>query len=83
MKNYEFTPSGVCSRKITFSLEDGKIYNLQFEGGCSGNLRAIGKLLEGVEVSFAIDRLKGNKCGMRETSCADQLTKALEKALEE
>ena len=44
MKNYEFTPSGVCSRKITFSLENGKIYNLQFEGGCSGNLRAIGKL---------------------------------------
>lgn len=83
MKNYEFTPSGVCSRKISFSLENGKIYNLTFEGGCSGNLRAIGKLLEGADVNFAIERLKGNKCGMRDTSCADQLTKALEKALQE
>ena len=83
MKNFEFTPSGVCSRKITFTLENGKIYNLAFEGGCSGNLRAISKLLEGVDATVAIDKLKGNKCGMRETSCADQLTKALEKALAE
>ena len=83
MKKYEFVPTGVCSRKITFSIEDGKIYDLKFDGGCNGNLKAIGKLLEGAEVKFAIERLKGNTCGMRSTSCADQLTRALEKSLED
>ena len=83
MKNYEFTPSGVCSRKITFSIEDGKIYNLKFEGGCPGNLLAISKLLEGADAKFAIERLRGNKCAAKSTSCADQLALALEKYLED
>ena len=83
MKNYEFTPKGVCSRKITFSLDNGKIYNLKFEGGCPGNLLAISKLLEGVDAKFAIERLKGNKCANKPTSCADQLVAALETYLEE
>ena len=83
MKNFEFTPKGVCSRKITFFLEDGKIYNLKFEGGCHGNLQAIAKLLEGADAKMAIEKLKGNDCHGRGTSCADQLTKALEEALGE
>ena len=82
MKGYAYTPSGVCSRKIYFKLDDEKkIHELAFEGGCNGNLKAIGRLVEGKDASEIADILKGNQCGMRGTSCADQLSKALEKAL--
>lgn len=83
MKNYTYTPKYVCSREIRFGLEDGKIHNLRFVSGCEGNLKAIGKLLEGREATEAIRLLKGNDCGGRGTSCADQLALALEEALEE
>ena len=83
MKTYTYTPRYVCSREISFDLEDGKIYNLRFVGGCDGNLKAIGKLLEGHEAAEAIRILKGNDCDSRGTSCADQLAWALEAALEE
>ncbi len=80
--HYTYKPSGVCSREINFDLdENGKISGLSFKGGCNGNLKAIGKLLEGQDAGFAIKTLKGNECGGRGTSCADQLSKALEKAL--
>ena len=59
------------------------VNNIRFRGGCDGNLKAIGKLLEGADASFAIEKLKGNDCGGRGTSCADQLTKAIEQALAE
>ena len=83
MKTYTYTPQFVCSREIRFGLENGKIHNLRFVSGCDGNLKAIGKLLEGHEASEAIRLLKGNDCGGRGTSCADQLARALEAALEE
>ncbi len=83
MKNYTYIPRYVCSREISFGLEDGKIHNLRFVGGCDGNLKAIGKLLEGSEAAEAIRILKGNDCDGRGTSCADQLAQALEAALEE
>ena len=83
MNTYIYTPKYVCSREIRFGLEDGKIHDLRFVGGCDGNLRAIGKLLEGKEAEEAIRILKGNDCGGRGTSCADQLSLALEAALEE
>ena len=83
MKTYTYTPHYVCSREIRFGLEDGKIHNLRFVSGCEGNLKAIGKLLEGYEATEAIRLLKGNDCGGRGTSCADQLARALEAALEE
>ena len=83
MNTYTYTPKYVCSREIRFGLEDGKIHDLSFVGGCDGNLRAIGKLLEGREAEEAIRILKGNDCGGRGTSCADQLALALEAALEE
>ena len=83
MKTYTYTPQFVCSREIRFGLEDGKIHNLRFVSGCDGNLKAIGKLLEGHEAAEAIRLLKGNDCGGRGTSCADQLARALEAALEE
>lgn len=78
MKHVEFTPQNVCSRKITFDItDDNKISNLSFTGGCNGNLKAISKLLEGFPADKAIEILQGNTCGMRNTSCADQLTKAI------
>ncbi len=81
---YEFTPSNkVCSRKISFDIEDNKIHNLEFVGGCPGNLLAISKLLEGQDIDKTIELLKGNQCGMRGTSCADQLAIALEKYKEQ
>ena len=81
MKSYTYTPQLVCSREINFDLEDGKIHNLHFVSGCDGNLKAIGKLLEGHEATEAIRLLKGNDCKGRGTSCADQLARALEAAL--
>lgn len=82
MKHVEFTPENVCSRKITFDItDDNKITNLSFTGGCNGNLKAISKLLEGFPAEKAIEILQGNTCGVRNTSCADQLTKAIKSNL--
>ncbi len=78
---HTFTPSGVCSRQISFDLEDGKIYNLQFVAGCNGNLKAIGRLLEGQDAKHAAEILRGNDCAGRGTSCADQLAIAINEAL--
>ena len=83
MNTYIYTPKYVCSREIRFGLEGGRVHNLRFIGGCDGNLKAIGKLLEGREAEEAIRLLKGNDCGGRGTSCADQLACALEEALEQ
>ena len=83
MNIYTYTPKYVCSREIRFGLEDGKVHDLRFVGGCDGNLKAIGKLLEGHDAAEAIRLLKGNDCGGRGTSCVDQLALALEAALEE
>lgn len=83
MKHYEFKPSSqVCSRNISFDLDDNnRIHNLVFIGGCNGNLKAIGKLCEGKDANEIVKILKGNICGMRSTSCADQLSIALLEAL--
>lgn len=82
MKHVEFTPQNVCSKKITFDItDDNKITNLSFTGGCNGNLKAISKLLEGFPAEKAIEILQGNTCGVRNTSCADQLTKAIKSNL--
>lgn len=73
----EYTPQGVCSQKITFDITDNKVHNVQFLGGCSGNTQGICRLIEGMDVEDAISRLSGIRCGMRPTSCPDQLAKAL------
>ena len=83
MKSYSNTPRGVCSKNISFDIEDGKLHNVKFLGGCPGNLLAIGKLLEGADAEKAAELLKGNDCGGKGTSCADQLSKAIIKALSE
>ncbi len=80
---YTYRTSGTCSRAITFDLEDGKIYNVEFQGGCNGNLKGIGALVEGMDAKEAIGRLKGITCGFKSTSCPDQLSCALAEALGE
>ena len=77
---YRHKNRGTCSTEVTFEIEDGKVHNVVFTGGCNGNLKAIGKLSEGRDAAELISLLKGNTCGLKGTSCADQLTKALEQA---
>ena len=74
--------SDVCSTRIDFDLIDGKVHNVVFTGGCNGNLKAIGKLVEGMDRDVLIRTLKGNTCGNSYTSCADQLARAVERAEE-
>ena len=79
---YSFRPKGVCSQEMRLELdEQGIIRNLQVLGGCSGNLQGISALVEGMQVEDVIDRLEGLRCGFKNTSCPDQLAKALEEAL--
>ena len=78
---YHYTPRGVCSREIHFDIEEGKLHNVAFVGGCDGNLKAIGKLLEGADAANVMRLLRGNQCKDKGTSCADQLAIALEGAL--
>lgn len=82
MFHYDFRPRGVCSRAIHIDLaDDGKtIENVSFESGCNGNLKAIGRLVQGKSADEIAEVLAGNTCGPRPTSCADQLSKALKQA---
>lgn len=80
---YTYTPKGVCSRKIQVDVEDGIIRDVQVLGGCSGNLQGISNLIIGMPAQEAIRRMKGVRCGMKPTSCPDQIAMALEKALEQ
>lgn len=77
---YEYKTSGTCSQKIFFDVEDGKVSNVQFIGGCNGNLKGIGALVEGMSIDDVITRVEGIRCGMKSTSCPDQLAKALKAA---
>lgn len=79
--NFEYRTSGTCSKKINFDLdENGVVTNIVFTGGCPGNLQAIPKILEGWKADDIIEKLLGNDCAGKGTSCADQLAKALIKA---
>ena len=78
---YEYKTKGTCSQRILFEIEDGKVKNVQFIGGCNGNLQGISKLVEGMEVEEVIHKIKGIRCGMKPTSCPDQLATALSEAL--
>lgn len=77
---YEYKTKGTCSQRILFDIEDGKLMNVQYIGGCNGNLKGISSLVEGMEVSEVIRRLSGTTCGMKQTSCPDQLAQALKEA---
>ena len=74
----KYITKGVCSREIDFDVVDGKVRNVKYLGGCSGNTQGVGALVEGMDVDDAIERLKGIKCGFKSTSCPDQLALALE-----
>lgn len=77
---YDYKTQGTCSQRILFEIEDGKLKNVQFIGGCNGNLKGIGSLVEGMDVDHVIARLEGTTCGFKATSCPDQLAQALKAA---
>lgn len=81
--HYTYKTQGTCSTQIDFEYNDGIVTDIKFKGGCNGNLRAISKILDGWKGEDIVSKLKGNTCGFRKTSCADQLTKAIEKAAAE
>ena len=76
-----YKTTGVCARAIDIELDGTKVKSVRFNGGCNGNGQGIGALVSGMEASEVINRCKGIKCGMKTTSCPDQLAKALEKYL--
>lgn len=77
---FEYKTKGTCSQRILFDVEEGKVKNVQFLGGCNGNLKGIAALVEGMDVNDVISRVEGIKCGMKSTSCPDQLAQALKEA---
>ena len=80
---YDYKTQGTCSQRILFEIEDGKLKNVQFIGGCNGNLKGISSLVEGMDIDEVIRRLEGTTCGSKKTSCPDQLAKALKAYKEE
>ncbi len=78
---FSYKTKGTCSSQINFELEDGIVRNVKFTGGCNGNLKAIAKLVEGMEAAKVAELLKGNTCDFKPTSCGDQLSQALSEAL--
>lgn len=78
---YTYKPHGVCSRGISFEIEDNIVKNIEFNGGCSGNTQGVAALAEGMDADELIERLAGIRCGFKNTSCPDQLAKAVSEAL--
>ena len=83
MTTYTYKTKGVCSHSMTVKLEDGIIRDVRIEGGCNGNLQGISRLVEGMDIDEVIARTRGIRCGMKPTSCPDQLARALEQAKEQ
>ena len=77
---YTYKTKGTCSQMINFEVEDNKVKNVQFFGGCNGNLKGIAALVEGMDIDEVIARVEGVKCGMKSTSCPDHLAQALKQA---
>ena len=78
MQHYTYKTKGTCSTQIDYDIEDNKIYNIKYTGGCNGNLKGIGILLEGQDIEEVKSKLRGINCNGRGTSCPDQLAKSLE-----
>ena len=74
---FQYNTQGVCSKCIYFDIEDNKLKNVSYLGGCNGNLKGISSLVEGMDIDEVISRLEGTTCGSKKTSCPDQLAKAL------
>lgn len=77
---HTYKTKGTCSQLISYEVENGKVHNVQFFGGCNGNLKGIAKLVEGMDIDEVISRIEGIQCGMKPTSCPDQLAQALKQA---
>lgn len=77
MEKFEFTPKGVCSRKMIFEIEGDTIQSLEVVGGCNGNLKGISSLVKGRKIQEVVDALDGIQCGMKQTSCPDQIAQGL------
>ena len=77
----QYTPKGVCSTNIAVTVEDGIVSGVRFTGGCNGNTQGVARLVEGMSAEEAIRRLSGIRCGMKSTSCPDQLAKAITQAM--
>lgn len=75
--HHTYKTNGTCSTEINFDIKDNKVYNVEFTRGCNGNLKGIGKLVEGEDIDTVISKLEGITCNMKNTSCPDQLAKAL------
>lgn len=80
---YTYKTKGVCASQIEFDIENNIVKNVKFYGGCNGNLKAVSLLVDGMSVEEIEEKLKGNTCGFKSTSCADQLATAVRKAYEE
>lgn len=81
MKHIVYQTSGTCSQQIDLDIDDdGRVRNVQFLGGCNGNLQGVSRLVEGMKVEEVKERLGGIRCGYKNTSCPDQLVRALEQA---
>ena len=83
MALYTYYPSGTCSQQITVDIKDGVLRDVQFLGGCHGNLQGIAMLVRGMSVAEVINRLEGIRCGLKPTSCPDQLARALRLATQQ
>ena len=81
--NKTYKTVGTCSKEINFDIEDNKIHNVSFVGGCNGNLKAVSSLVEGQDIDTVIKRLKGITCNSKQTSCGDQLATALQEVKNE
>lgn len=79
---FDYRTKGTCSTKIEFEIEDGILTDVIYTGGCNGNLQGISRLVKGMPAKEVMEKLRGIRCGMKDTSCPDQLSRALEKALE-
>ena len=77
---YSYKTRGVCAMQIQFDIDGDVVTNIEFLGGCNGNLKAISKLCDGMTVSEIEEKLLGNTCGYKDTSCADQFAKAVRRA---
>ena len=83
MEHISYQTKGVCSRRIEIDVEDGIVAKVEYLGGCSGNTQGVAALVRGMKVEEAIERLSGIRCGMKSTSCPDQLSEALREYLAE
>lgn len=81
--HYTYKPTGICPTCIEFDIEDNRVYNVCYQNGCNGNLKAIGRLVEGMEAQELIRMLRGVECGYKKTSCSDQLAAAVAAAIAE